>query len=246
MADPTGAIRRYLYHGTPYAYEGLPDSVNKAKRVGWDGSPALPRYVSEALGSHWAADPEISNGFAKRSSLGWGNPRVFRAKHPGDDAFMEVPNKRDVDTTAIQNLGYDVAFRRNPDLALPLLRSTMEGPNPIRYDQSLESVIDMMNRGEPVSASRIWSGGDPVQRLPRSTTWGSLFRRTTPAQYSPEVASSVADELRKELIERNLMGLRYRNTIEGKGLPDRTSYIVLDSNALEFAKGGYLRRGCHG
>lgn len=237
MADPTGAIRRYLYHGTATPYEGVP-------------GPGRAVRTSTVVGSHWAADPAVANtftGFADGPYPAPGKPwmggpydppasaaRIYRARHPGDDKFMVVPQdpKRTGDVTddeAVDALARMVAYRKDPQLAVPVVDQLS-----YLFPYSVDQVIDRFNSGRSVPnkyGDRAYLG------------WADLFRREP--MYADDVTETLTygNALRDHLYGKGYMGLRYRNTFEPeiKNAKDPASYIVLDANDLKYRRGGHYR-----
>jgi hypothetical protein len=234
--DQVGRDGLVGYHATTAAFDKFADPNDSNQ---WE-------MIDRRLGTHFAADPEVSNSFVVKKDQGtWSTPpadfspegsRIMRVALPPKDQFLRVdqpqydlakqqgqPRTRgniQSDQTAIENLIGKIAYTKDPELFGQMI-ARERNMTPEQGQTIAKALVAGKTAPMPVTgANRPYSSVDEYLK-----NYGVL-------PMDPAVQKRMVNLARQELQAQGYKGLRYRDTspMEMEHAKDSHAYILFDGN----------------
>lgn len=204
---------QWMYHGTPHEFDTL--------------KPNRREYMLDrAIGSHFAADPTVSDKFAQGLYKDKKNQgRVLKTKAPTRSKLVKVYQKkykhgaRQSDQYAIQNHVMATVFHHDKDMFKQYVKTTRHVD-----DETAEALHDHLSRG---------IAPHDKTRFGLAATKGNTFR-----SFVNNFGAPHGDDFKEKLVHRYLgimrdqgkEGLVYHNTSpsETPGARSTKSYVIFN------------------
>lgn len=255
--DKATALTTDAFHGTKYDFPAFVNSPDKIVRGEKDG----PFILDQALGTHFAKDPNVSNTFADNIEGG----RVIPAKIPNEKTFLEAkqdllpyikdrstprnPSNVYSDQSAIQKMIAAEGYKLRPDLLARYLVQARKMPENVAA-----SIANRLAKGKSVALKEFDIDSEINIGFPVETSSKSPWKIQKEKKINLEKfldnyggnphnsrdRADLVDAARKSWQDKGYTGIKYLNTSprETEFATDPTSYIVFDPKHIRsrFAK----------
>lgn len=234
----------WMYHGSPYEFKNLENDRD-------------PTVIDQAIGSHFAADPNIAKKFATGEARG-------RNKHPGFIYKTSVPPRSKIlhikqkvydggvqsDQNAIASHVSSTVFKEHPHLFKEWMKHVGRGH---LSDETVDKIHDHLLRNKPLNSDEfsVWKSNKPDNHESFMNNWDAGLNQ----QPRPDFVGEVVDKYLKIMKNKGIVGLSYHNTapMETRGIPQdthpnfnnyrkpgergsRKSYIIFEPEHLKLEK----------
>ncbi|CAB4167311.1 ParB/Sulfiredoxin [uncultured Caudovirales phage] len=237
------ALTTDAFHGTRHDFPAFVNNPGKFVRGEKDG----PFVLDQALGTHFAKDPNVSNTFADDIEGG----RIIPAKIPDEKTFLEArqdllpyitdrstprnPSNVYSDQSAIQKMIAAEGYKLRPDLLARYLVQARKLPEDVAA-----SISKRLAKGKSVALKEFDISIGPPKETSEKSPWKTNKEKKVNLErfldnyggnpYNSKDRADLVDTARKSWQDKGYTGLKYLNTSprETEFAKDPTSYIVFD------------------
>jgi len=241
------ALTTDAFHGTSYDFPAFVNNPGKVARGEKDG----PFVLDQALGTHFAKDPNVSNTFTmNRAGEVLEDGRIIPARIPDERTFLEAkqdllpymdrstprgPSTVYSDQDTIQKMIAAEGYKLRPDLLARYLVEARKLPEDVA-----DSIAKRLAKGKSVALKEFDISIGPPKETSEKSPWKTNKEKKVNLErfldnyggnpYNSKDRADLVDTARKSWQDKGYTGLKYLNTSprETEFAKDPTSYIVFD------------------